>query len=99
MTRRRALLPALLLAVSLAPAACTRLPEPDSPGAKLYAERCDGPCHRLYAPGSMKYEMWKIVVDRMQGELARRGLPTLNADEEKLLLDYLRRHSEGTAAR
>ena len=39
------------LALGLLAAGCdARLPEPDSPGARLYAARCTG-CHRLYAPG------------------------------------------------
>lgn len=69
-----------------------RLPESESPGAKLYAERCNG-CHRLYAPSSMKEEMWKVTVQRMQGELARRGLPALSPRERETLLAYLARHS------
>jgi hypothetical protein len=69
-----------------------RLPEPESPGAKLYAERCNG-CHRLYAPSSMKEEMWKLTVQRMQGELARRGLRPLSPRERDTLLSYLGRHS------
>lgn len=68
------------------------LPEPESPGARLYAERCDG-CHRLYAPGLMTEEMWRITLKRMQGELARRGLPPLRSEEETVLFDYLRKHS------
>jgi hypothetical protein len=69
-----------------------RLPDADSPGARLYAERCGG-CHRLYAPGLMTEEMWRITVKRMQGELVRRGLPPLDREEETVLLDYLRAHS------
>jgi hypothetical protein len=37
--------------------------------------------------------MWRVQVDRMQGEMARRGLPPLTDDERTLLLDYLKRHS------
>jgi hypothetical protein len=91
MTRRWfAPLAALCLVVS---SGCNaKLPDPDSPGARLYASRCNG-CHRLYAPGLMSEEMWRITVKRMQGELARRGLAPLSGEEEALLLDYLRRHS------
>jgi hypothetical protein len=71
-----------------------RLPEPESPGAQLYAARCGG-CHRLYAPGAMTSEMWKMTVTRMQGELARRGVAPLSADEQARLLEYLARHSTG----
>jgi hypothetical protein len=70
-----------------------RLPEPDSPGAKVYAQRCSSGCHRLFAPGSLTYEMWKLQVERMQGELVRHGLPPLSSEERAVLLDYLRRHS------
>lgn len=83
-----ALLPALLLAGCDA-----RLPEPDSPGAKLYAERCASGCHRLYAPTLMKFEMWKMTVTRMKADIAGAGQPALKPDEEQLILDYLKKHS------
>jgi len=70
-----------------------KLPEPHSPGAKLYAERC-GTCHRLYAPSSMTFEMWKIQVERKQGLMVRQGLPPLTPAERDVLLAYLKRHSE-----
>jgi mono/diheme cytochrome c family protein len=82
-----------LLAISAA--ACdARLPAPDSPGARLYANRCAG-CHRLYAPGSMTGPMWGLTVERMQGELARRGVAPLTAEQQTTLLAYLERHSIG----
>ncbi|HEX7410219.1 MAG TPA: hypothetical protein VF515_21570 [Candidatus Binatia bacterium] len=80
--------------VLAAMAACNaKLPEPDSPGAKLYAERCDT-CHRIYAPGSLTFEMWKFQVERMQGDTVRHGLPPLTAQERDIVLDYLKRHSQ-----
>ncbi len=79
----------LMLAVS----ACSpNLPEPDSPAAQLYRQRCNN-CHRVFSPSTLKYEMWRVQVDRMQGEMVRRGLLPLTADERTLLLDYLKRHS------
>ncbi|MGE0520068.1 MAG: hypothetical protein AB7P78_13835 [Candidatus Binatia bacterium] len=39
--------------------------------------------------------MWQTTVTRMQGELVRRGLPPLTADEQTKLLDYLAAHSTG----
>jgi hypothetical protein len=80
------------MASAIAGGCDARLPEADSPGARLYAARCGG-CHRIYAPGAMTAEMWKLTVTRMQGELARRGLPPLTADEQARLLEYLDRHS------
>jgi hypothetical protein len=82
-----------LLLVSLLFGCDARLPEPDSPGARLYGERCTG-CHRLYAPESMKAAMWEFTLKRMQGELARRGVPPLSPDEYETVRAYLERHSD-----
>ena len=68
------------------------LPEPESAAAQLYQQRCGG-CHRLYAPGVLKFEMWKLTLQRMQGEMARRGAKPLSPEETTVLLDYLQRHS------
>jgi hypothetical protein len=85
-------LSALTLLVVGTTSACTKLPEPESPGAVLYTERCTG-CHRAYAPSALKFEMWKMVVNRMQGVMSRSGLRPLTAEESAVLLDYLRRNS------
>lgn len=69
-----------------------RLPDPDSPGARLYASRCGG-CHRLYAPRLMTAPMWAVTLARMQGEFVRRGLYPLAPAERQRLLDYLEDHS------
>ena len=83
----------LLAYTAIALFACdAKLPEPESPAARLYAARCDG-CHRIYAPSLLKYEMWKIQVERMQVDIIRKGLPPLTPEELTLLLDYLKRHS------
>ena len=83
----------LLFAALLCWTGCNAaLPEPDSEGAKLYAGHCDS-CHRLYAPTSMTSEMWKVQVERMQGELVRHGLPPLTDRERTVVLEYLKRHS------
>lgn len=68
------------------------LPEPESAAAQLYGQRCGG-CHRLYAPAVLKFEMWKLTLQRMQGEMARRGAKPLTPEETTMLLDYLKRHS------
>lgn len=82
---------AAFLLLSLA--ACNpALPEPDSAGAKLYVERCSA-CHRLYPPNVMTAATWEIMLDRMQGEMRRRGVPPLNGDEMKIATDYLTRHA------
>lgn len=85
---------AAVLIVATALAGCNAsLPDPDSAGARLYAERCGG-CHRLYAPGSMTAEMWSLQVERMHGDMVRRGVAPLSPTETAVLLDYLRQHSQ-----
>lgn len=86
------------LGVAAALAGCQQpLPEPESPAARLYAERCNE-CHRVFAPSSLTSAMWEFQVDRMQGEMVRRGFPPLRPDEKKLVLDYLRRYSANASA-
>ena len=68
------------------------LPDPDTPGARILRERCTG-CHRLYAPGTMTLEMWRVQIERMRVLFAQRGLPWLTRDEERALLDYLTAHA------
>lgn len=88
------LFPASVVLLVTALTACdAKLPEPDSPAAQLYARRCGSGCHRVYAPGSMKYEMWRITMERMRREYPAKGLPPLTSAEEELILDYLRRHA------
>src|SRR5439155_638562 len=70
----------------VAKALCEELDE------RVLRERCVG-CHRLYAPGSMTLEMWKVQTGRMREEFARRGMPWLVPDEERALLDYLAAHA------
>jgi hypothetical protein len=85
---------AVLVAGALLAACEPQLPDAESPGAQLYAARCGG-CHRLYAPGLMTAEMWRITVTRMQGELVRRGVAPLSGAEQATLLAYLEQHSTG----
>lgn len=92
-TPRRVVVSMCMGALVALTACDARLPEPDSPGAKLYAARCDG-CHRVFAPRSLTFEMWKVQVERMQGDIVRRGLPPLTVRERDLVLDYLKRHGQ-----
>jgi hypothetical protein len=72
------------------------LPEPESPAAHLYQQRCSG-CHRLYAPNLLTAEMWKFMVARMELEFQRRGVSPLPGEERQTILDYLQRHSNGAS--
>ena len=82
-----------IVSFALATAACNpALPEPESAGAQLYETRCTA-CHRLYPPNVMTTATWQLMLKRMQGEMQRRGIAPLNAEESKVLLDYLSRHA------
>lgn len=85
----------LVLLAAAALAGCSRpLPEPESAGGRLYAERCSI-CHRAFHPGTLTAAMWDFQVTRKQGEFVRRGFPPLSREEKQLVLDYLHRHAAG----
>jgi mono/diheme cytochrome c family protein len=86
----------LLLLAATVSGCAPDLPEPESPGARLYAGRCGG-CHRLYAPSVMTAAMWRVMVERMQAEFGRRGLAPLSAAESAEILAYLDRHAQGAS--
>ncbi len=79
--------------LSLALAACqSKLPEQDSPVARLYVERC-GNCHAAYNPRSLTPAMWAAQMKLMEDKIRKSGLPALTAGESKTILDYLTRNS------
>ena len=82
----------IALLALLATACSPQLPDADSTGAHLYVERC-GVCHRVYAPGVLTAEMWKVQVVRMQEMMERRGVRPLDAGEQETILSYLTTHS------
>jgi Dihaem cytochrome c len=72
------------------------LPDPGSPAAQLYRQRCSS-CHRLYAPSILTAEMWKVIVARMEQQMRQAGSPPLSADESRMILDYLQKHSSNAS--
>lgn len=81
-----------VLALSTLATCNASLPEPESPAARLYQQRCSG-CHRLYAPSLLTSEMWRFMLGRMEMEMQRRGVPLPTPDERATLLEYLRKHA------
>lgn len=72
---------------------CSReLPEEGSSAVSVYRDRC-GACHRAYAPGSLKFPTWELIVSRMEAHMRRSTRGGLSAEERRTILDYLRRHS------
>ena len=68
------------------------LPEPESPAAQLYRQRC-AQCHRLYGPSLLTAGMWTFMVNRMEQEMLRRGVPPLKVEEKQTILEYLQKYS------
>jgi len=82
-----------LLAMALA--ACQRkLPEENSPAARLYVERC-GTCHAAYNPRSLTAAMWDTQMRLMEDKCMRQsGGQPLTAEQRKTILDYLIRNAQ-----
>ncbi len=72
------------------------LPEPESPAARLYQQRCSL-CHRLYAPSILTAEMWRFMLERMDMEMQRRSVPLPTSEERAILLEYLQKHAQKTS--
>jgi hypothetical protein len=86
----RLLLP---VAALLAAHGCARqLPEVGSPAEQLYAQRCGG-CHQPYEPRSLTIAMWQLQLLAMHPKIAEAGQPPLTPQEERTILDYLRRNA------
>ena len=84
---------AALAILFVAAIGCTPdLPEPKSEAAQLYIRRCGG-CHRLYPPNVMTAATWDAMLQRMQGEMRRRGFPPLDKIETRTLRAYLHRYA------
>ena len=91
---------ALILGLPLLLAACQPaqtpprppLPDADSPGARLVAERC-GQCHAPPEPSRHSAEEWPSVVERMRVHMVRQANQVLNDEETRIVLDYLKEHA------
>ncbi|HXR25123.1 MAG TPA: hypothetical protein VN742_07160 [Candidatus Binataceae bacterium] len=93
MFRSRTLLVVSVAALILV--GCGRaLPEESGPAAQLYTARC-GSCHQAYAPRSLTAAMWEIQVSAMQARIAAAGQAPLSPEEQRTILDYLRRNAGG----
>jgi cytochrome c5 len=78
------------------------LPEPDSPGAKLFSYYC-AQCHHLPSPATYSAEEWPAVAARMldrmetyrisRGSMGRSLIEMPTPKERPTLLAYLQRHA------
>jgi cytochrome c5 len=83
------------------------LPEPDTPGAKLFVRYCSQ-CHNLPSPSMHTAEEWPAItarmIDRMKrmaqmpgmmrrGMMRKMAVQTLTTEEEQAVLAYLQQHA------
>lgn len=76
------------------------LPEAGSPGAEVLVRHCAG-CHNLPSPKLHTAASWPHVIERMKIQMrsqvmARRPAPS--PEDERVLLDYLKRHARSPVA-
>ncbi|RMF83837.1 MAG: hypothetical protein D6739_06760 [Nitrospirae bacterium] len=86
-----------LLAIGLAAAlaACSsKLPEPDSPGARTYVRYCsvDG-CHAAIPPKQAGAKYWDTKLDMMLKMIAKHGYAMPSPEEVELIRGYLHKHA------
>ena len=95
-TKRFLLATVATLAVLFIITGCTPPPPPDieSPGAKMYLDKCSV-CHPVRHPKMFKYTRWVKFVDDMEKKVKTSGIrEPLNDEERKIILDYLKEHSQ-----
>jgi hypothetical protein len=81
----------ILISVFLIACAGQTIPEPESPGARLFKDRCTQ-CHGL--PGTKRHtpDQWDHLLVMMDGFMQEKGI-NFPAQERKLVRDYLRRNA------
>jgi cytochrome c5 len=67
------------------------IPEPESPGAKLYLKKCTQ-CHGLPAPQRHTAEQWDHLLVMMESFMGQKNL-AFPEDEKKLIRGYLHRNA------
>ncbi|MZG30863.1 MAG: cytochrome c [Nitrospinae bacterium] len=67
------------------------IPDPESPGARLFQERCTM-CHGLPAPTRHNPEQWDHLLVMMEGFMQERNID-FPVQEKKLIRDYLHKNA------
>ncbi len=90
MTRRTATL-VLVIGLFWGCSMTQTVPEPESPGAKLYLKKCTQ-CHGLPGPKRHTAEQWDHLLVMMESFMGEKGL-AFPVEEKKLIRDYLHRNA------
>ena len=81
----------LIALFMMACAGAQTIPEPESPGARLFKQRCTQ-CHGLPGPKRHTAEQWGGLLVMMEGFMRERDIE-FPAQEKKLIQEYLFRNA------
>jgi len=70
----------------------TPLPDAQSEAAQLYSEKC-GACHSVPHPGRNNMDQWRHLLGIMKLRMQEKGMQTLGANDEQMILDFLERYA------
>ncbi len=80
----------------LSPFSCSRrmtsIPDMNSPHAQTYMRRCMS-CHALPHPSRLDMKRWEKILDIMKKRIEERGQPPLTEEEERMIIEYLRKYA------
>ena len=79
--------------------ACAKhsIPEPESEGAKLYVQYCSGSgCHDAIPPQQSSFGYWQNQYKRWSDILRQDGHPAPNAEEDEIILAWLKKHARAS---
>lgn len=98
MNIKNIILPALFATILFLAAGCqVELPEPESPAAKLYLEKCSV-CHSAKHPKILPIRIWKKQVKRMEEKVKTSGVrEPLTEEELRIIIEYLEKHHRNRA--
>ena len=68
------------------------IPEMNSPEAQTYMRRCMS-CHALPHPSRLDMKRWEKILEVMKKRIEEKGQPPLTAEEERMILEYLRKYA------
>jgi len=86
----RILMIASLLCLA-SPAWATDIPDADSAGGALYAERCSA-CHALPHPKRLDWEGWRHMLSVMKKRMDEKGM-SMDTSEWRKISAYLKGHA------
>ncbi len=81
----------VLLSVA-SPAWGMDIPDADSAGGKLFAQKCSV-CHALPSPRRLNWMYWQHILGLMKERMDERGVPEPSRKEWKLIASYLKAHA------